>query len=359
MNEFAGKGKRFAARAYRLRVIGLGIGFFCVASVFVQLRANPLLSALLFCHGFIWPHLAYRFALACEVPYRGEQANIMVDAAFGGLWVVAMRFNVLPSVLIIAMLSMDNIAAGGMRLFARGLVAHCVGAAIGAAALGVVFAPESRMLTVLACIPLVVLYPIALGWTTYRMAQKLAERSRELERLSRTDGLTDVFNRRHWERMLAESFDRCRASGESACLLLFDLDHFKRINDELGHVAGDAVLQGFARFLRQSVREADIVGRYGGEEFGVVLPDTTLAEAGQIVDRLMASVRAQVRDDPVAFPCTASAGLADYRPTMENYHAWLKEADRCLYRAKARGRDRVVVAGRRDHGGSELSVIES
>src|SRR6185437_5618904 len=135
------------------RVIGLGFGFFCVASVFYQLHTSPWLWALLVFHGFFWPHLAYRAALAWPVPYRGERFNLMVDSVLGGLWVVAMRFNLLPCVLILTMLSMDNIAAGGMRLFLRGLVAHLFGFAIGALTLGVTFEPQSQMPTLIACMP--------------------------------------------------------------------------------------------------------------------------------------------------------------------------------------------------------------
>ena len=123
-NSKAGQGKRFVERIYRLRIAGLALGFFCVASVFLQQHRGYVLWALLLFHGFVWPHVARRAALACEVPYRGERLNLMADAMFGGFWVVAMQFNVLPSVLILAMLSMDNIAAGGLKLFARGVIAH-------------------------------------------------------------------------------------------------------------------------------------------------------------------------------------------------------------------------------------------
>lgn len=345
-NRLAGKGKRFAARLYRMRMIGLGIGFFCVASVFAQAQTHvsPWLWALLVFHGFVWPHLAYRAALAWTVPYRGERFNLMVDSAFGGLWLIAMRFNILPSVLILAMLSMDNIAAGGVRLFARGIVAQLLGAVLGAALLGVVFAPQSRMPTILACLPFLILYPLALGWLTYRMSQKLAKQARELERLSQTDGLTGLWNRRHWEDRLAETFERCRSNGEACCLVLFDLDHFKDVNDTEGHAAGDAALRSFALFLRSSLRPQDIAGRYGGEEFGVIMPGLRLADARRTVERLLFNLRARVGSAGEPLRCTSSAGLAEYSPEMGDITAWLLEADRCLYAAKANGRDCLVTS---------------
>jgi diguanylate cyclase len=339
-----GKGKRFVERVYRLRIAGLGLGFFCVASVFAQQDRGYVLWSLLAFHGFLWPHVARRAALACEVPYRGERFNLMIDAALGGFWVAAMRLNVLPCVLIIVMLSMDNIAAGGLRLFLRGVLAHLAGFAAGLVLLGFAFEPLSNMRTILACLPFLVVYPIVLGLATYRISQKLAVQTRELERLSRIDGLTGLLNRRSWEGLLVEEFARCRASGYASSLLLVDLDYFKRINDTRGHPAGDAVLQAFAAILREHFRDSDQIGRYGGEEFGVVLPGATLTEARTIAERFVATVRERARREGAACPCTVSVGVAQCDLDMRDHIAWLQKADASLYGAKVAGRDRVVVA---------------
>lgn len=339
----AGKGKRFVERVYRLRIAGLGLGFFCVASVFAQQQRGFVLWALLVFHGFLWPHVARRAALACEVPYRGERFNLMVDAAFGGFWVVAMRLNLLPCVVVLVMLSMDNIAAGGLRLFLRGVLAHLAGFGIGFVMLGFAFEPMSTMPTILACLPFLVIYPLALGWATYRISQKLAEQTRTLERLSRTDGLTGLLNRRSWESVLAAEFGLCQERRYASSLLLVDLDHFKRVNDTHGHPAGDAVLQAFAAMLREHFRESDPIGRYGGEEFGVVLPGATLTEARAVAERLVARVREQAALDGAACPCTISVGVAQCELDMRDHIAWLQKADASLYSAKLGGRDRVVV----------------
>jgi len=344
-NSKAGQGKRFVERIYRLRIAGLALGFFCVASVFLQQHRGYVLWALLLFHGFVWPHVARRAALACEVPYRGERLNLMADAMFGGFWVVAMQFNVLPSVLILAMLSMDNIAAGGLKLFTRGLIAHLFGALIGLATLGFVFSPMSKMPTLLACLPFLIVYPLALGFSSYRLSLKLAERTRELEHLSRTDGLTRLWNRRHWEGLLSDEFERCRANRYASCLVLIDLDHFKRVNDTMGHPAGDAALQAFADLLRSHFRSGDSIGRYGGEEFGVVLPGATLREAHSVAKALVQQVRERVKERATECPCTISVGIAQLTDDLPDYHTWLQEADRSLYQAKATGRDRIVVGG--------------
>jgi diguanylate cyclase len=343
-NQQTGKGKRFVERVYRLRLAGLGLGLFCVASVFAQQDRGLVLWALLLFHGFAWPHVARRAALASQVPYRGERVNLLIDAAFGGFWVAAMRFNVLPCVLILAMLSMDNIAAGGLNLFVRGVVAHAVGLVVGLLVLGFAFEPMSSMPTILACLPFMVIYPIALGWSTYRISRKLAEQTRTLERLSRTDGLTGILNRRTWEGVLADEFARSRASGYASSLLLADLDHFKILNDTRGHPAGDAALQAFADILREHFRDGGHFGRYGGEEFGVVLPGATLTQARALAERLVATVREQASRCDAVCPCTISVGVAQCDDSMHDHISWLQKADASLYAAKLGGRDRVAAA---------------
>jgi len=344
INPLAGKGRRFVQRVYKLRTIGLGVGFFCVASVLWGMHSSRALWLLLVFHGFIWPHLACRTALNNLYPYRRERLNLMFDALLGGFWVVAMQFNVLPSTLILTMLSMNDVAAGGPRLFIRGLVAHVLGAAIGIVLLGWGFAPQSQMQTILICLPFLVFYPLALGSTTYKMAQQLAQRSKELEQLSRIDGLTNLLNRRYWETRLAEAFHHCQHEGRQACLALLDLDHFKMVNDTRGHVAGDAALQSFARMLESLLRKTDIIGRYGGEEFGVILIDTTLDEATHIVTRLVEAIRDHAAQADSLCPCTTSVGISAYTPAVGSYHDWLLEVDRAMYRAKDEGRDRIVIA---------------
>ncbi|WP_241023340.1 MULTISPECIES: diguanylate cyclase [unclassified Paraburkholderia] len=340
----AGKGRRFVERTWRLRMVGLALGFFCVAAVFAQQGRGAVLWSLLVFHGFIWPHVARRAAHACVVPYRGERFNLMIDSALGGLWVVAMRFNLLPSVLLLVMLSMDNIAAGGLTLFLRGVLAHLVGLLGGWLVLGFVFEPVTRMPTIVACLPFLIVYPIALGWSTYRISRKLAEQTRILEGLSRTDGLTGLLNRRHWENLLADEFERCRATRYASSLMLVDLDHFKHVNDTRGHQAGDAVLCAFAGLLRDHFRVSDSIGRYGGEEFGVVLPGATLAEARSVAERFVAAVREKNKEEGGQCPCTVSVGVAQCDESMMDHAAWLKQADASLYRAKMTGRDRVVTA---------------
>jgi len=173
------------------------------------------------------------------------------------------------------------------------------------------------------------------------LAAQLGEALGEQRRLAVTDGLTGLYNRRY----LTERMTEHDAGAGTVSLLVVDLDHFKRVNDTYGHVAGDAVLREAAARISSVCRSTDVVARYGGEEFVVLLPDTGEDEAHRLAER----IRTTLRETPVAeaagsIPITASVGAATR--TGADIHRLMESADRALYRAKEEGRDRVVaVAG--------------
>ncbi|MFJ3045492.1 diguanylate cyclase [Herbaspirillum chlorophenolicum] len=354
-----GKGVRFVNRIYLLRAIGLGIGFFCVSAGFVQNPVSWPLWALLVFHGFAWPHLARHWALRSKIPYRAERRNLVIDAGFGGFWIAAMDGNLVPSAVILSMISMDNIAAGGVRLFMRGVYASVAGFLLGWLVLDYRFMPQSDIVTIVACLPMLALYPLVLGKSTYDMSKKLAERSREFEIVSQIDGLTRLFNRRYWESLLIEEFEQCRRGGHGACLLLLDLDHFKNINDTHGHLVGDEVLRNFSQLLRASLREDDLIGRYGGEEFVAILRHTSAADALLLSQRLVEQARSKQSGGDSLWGCTVSAGLVPFTPDMDAHYVWLQRADQAMYCAKGKGRDCLVAwdAGlHRAHGKTAADV---
>lgn len=341
--ELLGKGVRFVERIYRLRMIGLSIGFFCVAAAFLQ---NPVpwpLWVLLCFHGYLWPHVAYLMALKNSSPYHAERRNLVADTIFGGFWVIAMQGNLVPSTLILAMLLMDNIAAGGLKLLLRGLIGGVVGALLGLLLLDFHFQPLSNLHTIIACMPMLVLYPLVLGKSTYDMSKKLAERSRAFETVSQRDGLTGLLNRRYWESLLIEEFEVCHRQQRHSCLLLLDLDHFKNINDKYGHLIGDEVLKNFSLMLQQHLRAEDLIGRYGGEEFVAILRNVEINEAISITERLLHQVRLCRAQENSLWGCTVSAGLVPFQPDMEAHYSWLQRADNAMYKAKDHGRNCLFV----------------
>ena len=174
-----------------------------------------------------------------------------------------------------------------------------------------------------------------------RVARDLALRA------SQVDPLTGIANRATVLQHLATAL----AGGTGRpCVALVDLDHFKRINDTLGHAAGDEVLRDFSRILQAGLRRVDACGRYGGEEFLVVFNSASLAEAHDAIGRLIATVRgSQPLSEPADFRYTLSAGLAQAQPG-EGPTELLVRVDVALYQAKDEGRDRCVVAGYRARG---------
>jgi diguanylate cyclase (GGDEF)-like protein len=190
-----------------------------------------------------------------------------------------------------------------------------------------------------------------LRWAIHNAMEKVALRRqierqrRELERLATTDVLTGVFNRRVLLERLELELRRCRRYGTRLCVLLLDLDHFKRINDAHGHLAGDAVLVAVGQLLRTRVRGTDVAGRYGGEEFGVLLPETDLEAGRELAERLRHHLAAEVFTSAGnSFRVTCSIGVAHFMEAKQKATDLLQAADEALYRAKEQGRDRVCVA---------------
>ena len=170
----------------------------------------------------------------------------------------------------------------------------------------------------------------------------------QLRALATRDSLTGAANRRHFVELAQREHERSRRAGSPLSLCLFDADHFKNINDHYGHVAGDHVLSAMAAAARGALRASDVLGRLGGEEFAMLLPDTDLAGALLVAERVRAAVAATVvqggevrgADAPGAIRVTISIGVAE-RQGDESVEALLKRADRALYAAKDSGRDRV------------------
>ena len=341
MPAVGGKGLPLALRLYKSRLLGLTLGFVCVAFGMYPLNPSLWVWAWMLINAFAWPHLAFQCSLRSANTLRSERRSLLFDSFCGGFWVGAMHFNPLPSVTTLSMMSMNNVAIGGPRFLFAGWVAQALG--LGTALL--LFTPGFIAVTtqaqLYACLPILMLYPLALGWICYRQAVTLARHKRELLALSRTDSLSGLLNHGAWKDHLDLEFQRCRRGPGGAAIALIDIDHFKTINDTYGHVTGDIVLRQLSKVLRQNLRTNDLAGRYGGDEFCVILPDMPLNRATEVMEALRGRFNALAYAQDPTLRVSLSIGLAPYQATHADSTNWLNDADQALYEAKSSGRNRV------------------
>lgn len=164
----------------------------------------------------------------------------------------------------------------------------------------------------------------------------------EVYRLTTVDGLTQVFNRRYFDEALERELSRVRRYGRGLSLVLIDIDRFKRINDEHGHLAGDAVLKEVASTLKAKIRREDVLARYGGEEFGLILPEIDRKGAVAMAEKSRKLIEEHgFAFDGVSIPVTISLGVATLADKGEPLKAFVQRADERLYEAKGSGRNRV------------------
>lgn len=163
----------------------------------------------------------------------------------------------------------------------------------------------------------------------------------KLEKLSVTDQLTELYNRRYFDDQFTREQEKVNRYGSQLCLIMVDLDHFKTVNDRYGHQIGDSVLVEFSQLIKQGIRSTDVLSRWGGEKFIALLPETSLANAAIIAEKLRALVEEHMFS--TAEKLTASFGVAQVKKQAEGERQAIQNVDAALYKAKRDGRNRVVV----------------
>lgn len=337
-------GLRFARRNRLPRTCGLAMLFMPVAGALVAQAQAGEWWLLLVGWCFIWPHLAWQLAYRSADPRQSEMGYLKVDAIMAGIWIGLTGVNILPAVALGLMTGMNLMGAGGVRLFSAGAMLTATAALVTLQLTGTAVALALSPLAFWLALPSLVLYPILFAWVSHQTAIRLAEHKRRLERMSARDGMTGVFNRRHWELLLSQEYEQCRRYHREAVILIIDIDHFKCINDTWGHDVGDEAIIAVTRQLQLTLRAADVVGRFGGDEFAVIMSGTGAQNA------IAAMTRVHERLAGLTLPCAPqvalqiSVGIAPWTPTFSHYREWLKAADVALYRAKNGGRNRTEVA---------------
>lgn len=188
-----------------------------------------------------------------------------------------------------------------------------------------------------------IMKPVAQEYLVSSLSTR-AERYRSLRALIMRDGLTGLYNHTAIKEHLASEILQAKRTQTPLALAMIDLDYFKRVNDQYGHATGDQVLRTLARILRQRLRRSDIVGRYGGEEFAIVFPDTDAATARRVLDQVRtAFAKVSQHAENEEFFVTFSAGVADLKNTVDP-DALFDTADSAMYTSKQAGRNRITLA---------------
>jgi diguanylate cyclase len=351
---------------YRNRVVGFP---FAAAMAWAHLRfepVHPLLWVLLFICFLVVPHLEFARASASEHPPQAEIDHFKLDAVMFGFWSAILHFPPMVTLALALPAVLNPIYFRGARGLVDGVMAYGVGIVLAWPVTGwVIEHHHDDMAEGLALFALVG-YLIFAAIDGYRRAMRLKETQRDLQasqqrlqeqfnKLQRLhlqvqeqaqrDPLTGVPNRYFLNEAMGTEIARHLRQGKHLVLMVLDLDHFKNINDTLGHQAGDDVLTGFAALLKRRFRASDLISRYGGEEFVVVLTDTDVQESESVAAGFVKQVAESTFTSsagPVAV--TVSVGLSVLPEHGKTFGELFFMADQALYQAKREGRNRVCVA---------------
>ncbi|KPB33535.1 GGDEF domain-containing protein [Pseudomonas amygdali pv. sesami] len=231
MSSYHRKGLAFAKRIYAPRSLGVSVGFITVAVSLYYVNAAHWLWTLALLNALVWPHVAYQIAKKSREPYQAEWRNLLFDSLMGGFWIGAMGFSAVPGVTVIAMMAMHNMAAAGPRLMLQGLCAQALGVLISLALLNPAVNLYGNMAQIYACLPVLVIYPIFIGWMSHQVTLKLWEHRNILRKISRTDSLTGLLNHGAWKDLLDLEYVKSQNQHQQCVIALIDIDHFKVIND--------------------------------------------------------------------------------------------------------------------------------
>jgi diguanylate cyclase len=328
-------------RTYALRTLGMGLGALPVLLVLRELDAAPVAWAWAVFACLVWPHAALLLALRSRDPFRAELRNFVFDSFLAGSLAPLMHFNVLPSVVLVSVVMADKLNTGIRGLWLRSLPGMFVAVLAGGALTGFDVQPESSLAVVVASLPILVIHTLAVALTSYRLVRKVQAQNLQLEAVSRTDALTGVHSRGHWDAMARGILERA-GPARPGSLLVIDVDDFKSTNDTYGHVRGDDVLRGIGAILLHHGGDG-VSGRLGGDEFALAVP--LGAEAAQaLAETLRAEAQALRFEAAPELHCSISIGVAT-TPVDGGLREWLEAADHALYAAKHHGRNRAEAAG--------------
>lgn len=348
---------------HRVRSATFVIVFTVIGAHMVTRNYGALAWGLLVAQFLLYPHLVYLVGRYARDPMRAEMRALVIDPMLMGIWIAALGFP-LWITYSIAIGTLISIAVyRSLRGMLEAATALACGALLAVAVQGLHFSPQTDWPATALSMTALTLYLLMVAKGAHARALKLhAARAqlRQNEQMLQTqlgeiqalqgqlseqanrDPLTGLYNRRYLGSTMVRELARCRREGRPLSLMLIDIDHFKRINDAHGHQAGDEVLRSVALCLSERSRAADVVCRYGGEEFLLLLPDMPQAAALELANRY----RMSLETTPIPFgelriQATLSIGIAAYPDHGQSPEDLIECADQAMYQAKTAGRNRV------------------
>lgn len=350
---------------HRVRSGTFVIVFAVIGAHMASKNYGVLAWGLLAAQFLLYPHLVYLFGRYARDPMRAEMRALVIDPLLMGIWVATLGFPlwITYSIAIGTIISISVYRS--VRGMVEAVVALTCGALLAIAVQGLHFSPRTDWPATLLSMTALTLYLLMVAKGAHARALKLHAARKQLrqnelslqrqldeindlqlqlhEQASR-DPLTGLYNRRYLDATMARELERCKREDKPLSLMLLDIDHFKRINDTYGHPGGDEVLRKIALMLSERSRATDVVCRYGGEEFLLLLPNMPQAAARELAEQYRTTLEAT----PILFGefsirATSSIGIATYPDHGKSAEELIGCADQAMYRAKVNGRNRTVV----------------
>ena len=331
-----------------------------------QQNHGPWLWLALVSQFAVYPQVAFWLASRAADPFEAEIRHMQLDALSFGAWLAALHFPLWIGFVLLTATSQNLTLYLGRRGLRQALTLFVLGCGLAGLVTGWTVALQTEPLVTTLAIVAILLYQSSIALDSQRRSMRLFDTKQqlraneqalqqqlteiqslqaELRDQARRDALTGLFNRRHLGDLMAHELARCARDGQPLSLLMIDIDHFKRINDTHGHQTGDDVLRATARLLAERTRASDLLFRYGGEEFLLVLLPADAGVAKEVAEEL----RQRYAASPLtagASPVTAtlSIGVATFADHGVTFESLIEAADQALYRAKRAGRNRVEIA---------------
>jgi diguanylate cyclase len=360
-----------AANSFRVRLAAFALVGIPIALHVLPRNPGPVFWTVFLLQFFAYPHILSWLSQRARNPEKAEHNNLIADSLASGAWAAGLGFPLWISVALFLAALLNHTITLGRKGILICVLSLCIGALASTTVIAFHLSTDTDGLVTLTSIIGLAVYLSLMGIEFFSYIRRLHEVQDAVDEQKRTlevanqalhqqivkindlqeklreqanrDSLTGLFNRRYLEGTLERELARCKRENAPLTMLLLDIDHFKLVNDTYGHQAGDEVLRVFARALLESARAEDIVCRYGGEEFLLVLPKMPLNIArGRATQLLELFRQTTVSFESSRIPVTTSIGIAavpDHATSVENL---IRCADQALYRAKSTGRNRAV-----------------